>query len=119
MLGDGQPQPGAFAGTGFICLVETLENVGQVIGGDADAVIGHGKPLLKSNETVGKTLLLATGGLGQYLGRVDMDLSPTEGMKYGRMRLIPLPDEIAIHPSIRELFRDYGVPLTDKEAGTH
>jgi len=83
------------------------------------AVIGHGKPLMKRNETVGRTLLLATGGLGQYIGRVDMELSPSEGMKYGRMRLIPLPDEIAIHPEIKELFRAYGVPLTDKEAGSH
>ena len=83
------------------------------------AVTGHGKPMMKETGKVGETLLLGTGGLGQYLGRVDMELSPSGGMDYGRMRLIPLPDEIEIHPRIREIFRVYGVPLTDKEAGTH
>jgi 5'-nucleotidase/UDP-sugar diphosphatase len=83
------------------------------------AVTGHGKPLMKESGKVGETLLLGTGGLGQYLGRVDMELSPAGRMDYGRMRLIPLPDEIEIHPGIREIFRVYGVPLTDKEAGTH
>jgi 2',3'-cyclic-nucleotide 2'-phosphodiesterase (5'-nucleotidase family) len=83
------------------------------------AVVGHGKPLMKESGKVGKTLLLGTGGLGQYLGRVDMDLSASGKMKYGRMRLVPLPDEIEIHPGIKELFRAYDVPLTDKEAGSH
>ncbi len=83
------------------------------------AVIGHGKPMMKKTEKSGKTLLLATGGLGQYLGRIDMELSPSGGIDYGRMRLVPLPDDIRIHPGIREIFRVYGIPLTDKEAGTH
>ncbi len=83
------------------------------------AVIGHGKPLMKKTEKAGKTLLLATGGLGQYLGRIDMELSPSGGMDYGRMRLVPLPDDMEVHHEIREIFRVYGIPLTDKEAGTH
>lgn len=83
------------------------------------AVTGHGKPLMKNTEKVGETLLLGTGGLGQYLGRIDMELSSSGRMEYGRMRLIPLPDEIEVHPGIKEIFRAYGVPLTDKEAGTH
>ncbi|MCK4548854.1 MAG: hypothetical protein KAU49_01750 [Candidatus Krumholzibacteria bacterium] len=83
------------------------------------AVTGHGKPLMKKTEKVGETLLLGTGGLGQYLGRIDMELSSSGSMEYGRMRLIPLSDDIEIHPGIREIFRAYGVPLTDKEAGTH
>ena len=87
---------------------------------DFDVVVtGHGRPMMKETDTVGKTLLLGTGGLGQYLGRVDMELSPSGKMEYGRMRLVPLPDDIEIHPAIREIFRVYGVPLTDKEAGTH
>jgi 2',3'-cyclic-nucleotide 2'-phosphodiesterase (5'-nucleotidase family) len=87
---------------------------------DFDVVVtGHGRPLMKESEKVGKTLLLATGGLGQYLGRVDLELSPSGRMKYGRMRLVPLKDDIAIDPGIKELFRVYGIPLTDKEAGTH
>ncbi len=83
------------------------------------AVTGHGKPLMKKTEKVGGTLLLGTGGLGKYLGRVDLELSSSGSMEYGRMRLIPLSDEIEIHQGIREIFRVYGVPLTDKEAGTH
>jgi len=87
---------------------------------DFDIVVtGHGKPMMKNTDKVGKTLLLGTGGLGQYLGRVDMELSPTGRMEYGRMRLIPLPDDIEIHPGIREIFRVYGIPITDKEAGIH
>jgi len=87
---------------------------------DFDVVVtGHGKPLMKESIKVGKTLMLATGGLGQYLGRVDIDLSPSGRMEYGRMRLVALKDDIEIHPAIKELFRLYGIPLTDKEAGTH
>jgi 2',3'-cyclic-nucleotide 2'-phosphodiesterase (5'-nucleotidase family) len=87
---------------------------------DFDIVVtGHGKPMMKETDKVGKTLLLGTGGLGQYLGRVDMELSPRGTIEYGRMRLIPLPDDIEIHPGIREIFRVYGIPLTDKEAGIH
>jgi len=87
---------------------------------DFDIVVtGHGKPLMKKTEKVGGTLLLGTGGLGKYLGRIDLELSSSGGIEYGRMRLIPLSDEIGIHPGIREIFRVYGVPLTDKEAGTH
>ena len=87
---------------------------------DFDVVVtGHGRPMMKETDTVGKTLLLGTGGLGQYLGRIDMELSPSRKMEYGRMRLVPLPDDIEIHPAIREIISVYGVPLTDKEAGTH
>ncbi len=87
---------------------------------DFDIVVtGHGKPMMKKTDKIGKTLLLGTGGLGQYLGRVDMELSPRGRMEYGRMRLVPLPDEIEIHPGIREIFRVYGIPITDKEAGIH
>ena len=99
-------------------LARTRDLLGRVKGFDI-AVTGHAKPLMKNTERVGRTLLLGTGGLGQYLGRVDMELSPSGGMEYGRMRLIPLPDDIAIHPGIKEIFKVYGVPLTDKEAGTH
>jgi 5'-nucleotidase len=83
------------------------------------AVIGHGMPMIKKTEKVGKTLLLASGGLGQYLGHTDIELSPSGGMEFDRMKLVPLSDEMMIHPVIREIFRVYGLPLTDKEAGTH
>ncbi len=83
------------------------------------AVVGHGSPLLKENERSGRTLLLATGGLGQYIGRVEVQLSSRNGMEYGKTRLVTLSDDIPIHPGIKGIFRTFGVPLTDKEAGTH
>ncbi len=35
-------------------------------------VVGHGKPALKQLEKEGKTIMLATGGEGQYIGRIDL-----------------------------------------------
>lgn len=96
----------------------TRDLLGRVKGFDV-VVTGHGKPMMKKAEKVGETLMLGTGGLGQYLGRVDMELSASGRMEYGRMRLIPLPDDIEIHPGIREIFKVYDIPLTDKEAGIH
>lgn len=83
------------------------------------AVVGHGKPLTKKEERVGETLLVATGGLGQYLGRLDLTLSSAGEMEYARLKLVPLPEDIAIDPEIRELFESYELPLTDREAGRH
>jgi 2',3'-cyclic-nucleotide 2'-phosphodiesterase (5'-nucleotidase family) len=80
-------------------------------------VIGHGKPIVKEEEKVGETILLATGGQGQYIGRLDLVLSKEGDFMYGKMRIIPLEDDIAIHDGIKELFSSYGVPLTDKEVG--
>jgi 2',3'-cyclic-nucleotide 2'-phosphodiesterase (5'-nucleotidase family) len=96
----------------------TIDMLGRIKGFDV-AVVGHDKPLMKKVEKVGETLVAATGGLGQYLGRLDIDLTSSGRMKHGRMRLVPLPDDIAIHPDIRELFRVYRLPLTDKEAEKH
>jgi 2',3'-cyclic-nucleotide 2'-phosphodiesterase (5'-nucleotidase family) len=83
------------------------------------AVIGHGMPTTKSSEMVGKTLLLASGGLGQYMGHIDIVLSASGEMEFGEARLVQLSDDIKVHPEIRKIFGFYGEPLTDKEAGTH
>lgn len=83
------------------------------------AVVGHGKPLMKQTETVGETLLLGTGGLGRYIGRIDLRLDASGSMRYGRMQLIDLVDEIPLDEEVVGLFREYGLPLTDKEAGVH
>jgi len=92
--------------------------LGDVEGFDV-AVIGHGKPLMKKTETVGKTLLLGTGGQGRYLGRIDLRFDASGTMRYGTMQLINLGDEYPRDPDIVELFREYRLPLTDKEAGVH
>ncbi|MBN1163315.1 MAG: bifunctional metallophosphatase/5'-nucleotidase [Candidatus Krumholzibacteriota bacterium] len=96
-------------------LEKTKKLLAEIPGFDL-AIVGHGKPVIKGEEKVGKTLILATGGQGQYLGRIDLSLLPTGKCTYGRMKLIPLSDDIAIHPEVRTLFRQYDVPLTDKEA---
>jgi 5'-nucleotidase / UDP-sugar diphosphatase len=96
----------------------TKSLLGEVEGFDV-AVIGHGKPLMKKTETVGKTLLLGTGGQGRYLGRIDLRFDASGTMRYGTMQLINLGDEYPRDPEVVELFREYQLPLTDKEAGVH
>lgn len=83
------------------------------------AVIGHGKPLMKEAERAGGALLLGTGGLGRYLGRIDLRLGADGSLRHGRVQLINLGEEYARDPVVVELFRQYAVPLTDAEAGTH
>ena len=78
-------------------------------------VVGHGKPIIKKEMKVGETIMLATGGQGQYIGRLDLVLTMKGDFQYGKMRIIPLEDDIAIHDGVADLFRSYGVPLTDKE----
>ena len=52
----------------------SLELARQV--GDFDlVVVGHGKPVIKQLEKQGKSIMLATGGSGQYMGRIDLSLS--------------------------------------------
>ncbi len=77
-------------------------------------VVGHGKPVLKKLEKQGETIVLATGGEGQYIGRIDLSLSAGGGIVEGSMRLVPLEDEIEIHQAVRDLFTQYGLELTDK-----
>lgn len=78
-------------------------------------VVGHDKPVLKKLEKEGSTILLATGGEGQYIGRIDLDLSATGEIAEGRMRLVPLGDDVAIHQAVRDLFAQYGLEITEKE----
>jgi len=78
-------------------------------------VVGHKRPVVKKLERIGKTIIVATGGKGQYVGRLDLSLSSTGKLIMGRMRLVPLTDDIEIHPTVRKLFERYGLPITDKE----
>jgi len=84
--------------------------------GDFDLVIvGHGKPIIKELRKEGKSIILATGGSGQYIGRIDLSLSAAGAIEQGNMRLVPLKDEIPLDQKVKDLFTQYGVPLTDHE----
>jgi 2',3'-cyclic-nucleotide 2'-phosphodiesterase (5'-nucleotidase family) len=86
--------------------------------GDFDlVVVGHAKPVLKELTKEGKSIMLATGGSGQYMGRIDLSLSADGAIEEGRMKLVPLDDTIPLNREVTDLFVQYGVPLTDKEAG--
>lgn len=92
----------------------SLELARQV--GDFDlVVVGHGKPVVKQLEKQGKSIMLATGGSGQYIGRIDLSLSAAGVIEQGQMRLLPLDDSIPLNQEVKDLFAQYGVPLTDKE----
>jgi 2',3'-cyclic-nucleotide 2'-phosphodiesterase (5'-nucleotidase family) len=78
-------------------------------------VVGHGKPVIKQLEKQGKSIMLATGGSGQYIGRIDLSLSATGAIEEGTMKLLPLDDSIPLDQQVKDLFVQYGVPLTDKE----
>lgn len=78
-------------------------------------VVGHGRPITKNLEKVGSTIILATGAEGQYIGRVDLSLSVDGKIIEGNMKLVPLEQSMEIHPSIAELFAQYGLELTEKE----
>ena len=82
------------------------------------AVTAHGKPMIKKAEKVGKTLLLGTGGLGQYLGR---SISNSRLRQHG-IRQDETDTSSRRHrdtPGIREIFKVYGIPLTDKGGRHH
>jgi 2',3'-cyclic-nucleotide 2'-phosphodiesterase (5'-nucleotidase family) len=95
-------------------MARSLELARQV--GDFDlVVVGHGKPVVKKLEKQGESIVLATGGSGQYIGRIDLSLSGAGVIEQGQMKLLPLDDSIPLNQEVKELFMQYGVPLTDKE----
>jgi len=95
--------------------LERSAEFARAAGGFDVVVVGHGRPVVKQLEKVGETILLATGGSGQYVGRLDCALSGTGEMIRGQMRLVPLEDTIEIHRSVIDLFTKYGLDITDKE----
>lgn len=96
-----------------------IERTKTLLGSVTDfdiAVIGHDNPIVKEEDKVGKTLILGTGGKGQYIGRITLNLSPEGGYTRGSMRLIPLSsNDFEIDAGVKDLFNIYEVPLTDKE----
>jgi 2',3'-cyclic-nucleotide 2'-phosphodiesterase (5'-nucleotidase family) len=95
--------------------LERSNALAKRLGGFDLVVVGHGRPVLKKLEKQGETIMLATGGEGQYLGRVDLSLSASGDVVEGSMRLVPLEDAIEIHPAVKDLFVQYGLELTEKE----
>lgn len=78
-------------------------------------VVGHGKPVVKELEKVGETVVLATGGMGQYIGRIDLILYGRGRYSVERLKIEPLVEEIEIDSRIKDLFTSYGVALTERE----
>ena len=95
--------------------IERSNALAKMLGGFDLVVVGHGRPVLKKLEKQGETIMLATGGEGQYLGRVDLSLSASGDVVEGTMRLVPLEDAIEVHPAVKDLFVQYGLELTEKE----
>lgn len=95
--------------------LERSRQIAREVPGFDLVVVGHDKPVLKKLEKEGATILLATGGEGQYIGRIDLDLTAAGGIAEGRMRLVPLGDDIEIHRAVRDLFTQYGLEITEKE----
>jgi len=82
-------------------------------------VIGHGEPIIKDLQKSGGATMLATGGAGQFIGRIDLKLSGAGKIESGQMNLVPIEDTIELSSAVTELFKKYGVELTDKAAGKH
>ncbi len=78
-------------------------------------IVGHGKPVIKKTDQVGETMLLATGGLGQYIGRVDLSVTDTGDFQLIRMRIEALEEKIPVHEEVERIFKSYGVPLTERK----
>jgi 5'-nucleotidase len=84
--------------------------------GELDLIfVGHGKPITKETVQVGTTMVLATGGLGQYIGRCDVTVSDDGTYEFKRLKIEALVDEIPIHEGVKRIFESYDVPLTEKE----
>ena len=66
-------------------------------------VVGHGKPVIKSSRSREKSIMLATGGSGQYMGRIDLSLSAAGVIEEGQMKLIPLDDSIPLNQEVESV----------------
>ncbi len=93
----------------------TEELLGKVKDFDI-AIVGHGKPVIKREVKVGKTLVLGTGGLGQYIGVITLVLDPSGNYTQGRLRQVQLTSKnYDLDKEVKNLFYMYGLSLTDKE----
>ncbi|HER44196.1 MAG TPA: bifunctional metallophosphatase/5'-nucleotidase [Candidatus Eisenbacteria bacterium] len=77
-------------------------------------IVGHGKPLIKQLVQEGKTIVAATG-MGQYLGKIELELDGSGNYIEGRYSLVTLGADIAVHPRVKDLFDYYELELTEKE----
>jgi len=96
--------------------MERAHTLALEVPGFALVVVGHGEPQVKELDKAGESIMLATGGKGQYVGRIDLKISGGHRIDDGEMHVVPVEDSIALHPGVVDLFHKYGVELTDKEA---
>ncbi|MBU8923130.1 MAG: hypothetical protein KOO63_15030 [Bacteroidales bacterium] len=95
---------------------ERTEGILEIIDDFDIALVGHGKPGIKGEVKVGKTLLLGTAGEGQYIGNMKLTLNSSGEYVYGRLRHVQLLSKnYELDRDIEDLFRLYKLPLTDKE----
>ena len=78
-------------------------------------VVGHGKPVIKKLEKIGETVLVAAGGAGQYIGKMNISIDGDGKMVRSYFSLVPLKEEIRVHDSVLRLFDLYELDLTDKD----
>lgn len=70
----------------------------------------HTHDAIPRSVLVGKTILVATGSHGKFLGRLDLDVR-NKSVAGHRFRLIPVfSDAIAPHPAIAKVVRDVRAP---------
>jgi 5'-nucleotidase len=78
-------------------------------------IVGHGKPVIKKLEKIGETVLVASGGAGQYIGKMNLSISRDGAVLESYFNLVPLEEEIRVHDEVRHLFDLYGLDLTEKD----
>ncbi|MBD3178181.1 MAG: hypothetical protein GF417_00525 [Candidatus Latescibacteria bacterium] len=78
------------------------------------AILAHNKPKMDRLMRVGETVLLGAGGQGKYMGRLNYLIGRGGEMEQASVKLVPLTDDLAIDPGVRQLFEGYGIELTDK-----
>ncbi|MCK4537688.1 MAG: bifunctional metallophosphatase/5'-nucleotidase [Candidatus Krumholzibacteria bacterium] len=96
--------------------IERTEGILEDIEDFDVALVGHGKPGIKGEVKVGKTLMLGTAGEGQYIGNMSLSLGSSGGYTYGRLRHVQLLSKnYELDRDIADLFLLYKLALTDKD----
>jgi len=96
--------------------IENTEELLREVPGFDIAIIGHKKPKIDKVEKVGETLMLAAGSKGQFVGKLEIVFSSEGVIELSKFQLVPLRNDIRIHRGVREIFKNYGIEITDKKA---
>lgn len=95
--------------------LERAREIASEVPGFDLVVVGHGKPVVKGRDEVGSALMLATGGQGQYVGRVDLTFSSDGRRDFGRLQIVPLLEKIPVHEGVAAIFKSYNIPLAEQK----